>query len=303
MIRYIKNTIALFTISMLFVNCQDVIDVKLSDGSTLLVIDAWINNLDEPQVIKLNLATPYFDSSPQPAINDAIVTIKDNLGAEFVFTEDGNTGNYYYEDMSGNGFGTIGNTYTLSVNIDGVIYTSETNMGRVPVVDSIVFEDYEPTFGDDPIVDGFEGQFYAKDFVGEDDAYWIKTYKNGKYLNKPQELNYSYDAGFEVDGVTFIEPIRSGINREPDDDDDSEDSDKYPPYLSGDSVRVEIHSISVDAFWFLNEAWTQMTLGDNTIFAPPLVNVPTNIETPEGAIPAVGFFNVGAVEALEVVVP
>ena len=60
-----------------------------------------------------------------------------------------------------------------------------------------------------------------------------------------------------------------------DDGDAGDDTNEFPPYKSGDTIRVEMHSMSVEAFEFMNEALNQMTLSDATIFAPPLVNVPT----------------------------
>ena len=49
--------------------------------------------------------------------------------------------------------------------------------------------------------------FFARDPFGAGDTYWIKTYKNGSFLNKPQELNIAYDAAFDggsaSDGIVF----------------------------------------------------------------------------------------------------
>lgn len=68
-------------------------------------------------------------------------------------------------------------------------------------------------------------------------------------------------------------------------------------FVAGDSVYVEIHSISNDAWFFLNQVIIETTRagGFAALFATPLANVSTNIvpETPENRV--AGFFNVAAV--------
>lgn len=68
-------------------------------------------------------------------------------------------------------------------------------------------------------------------------------------------------------------------------------------FVAGDSVHVEIHSISNDAWFFMNQVVIETTRsgGFGALFATPLANVSTNIvpETPENRV--AGFFNVAAV--------
>lgn len=68
-------------------------------------------------------------------------------------------------------------------------------------------------------------------------------------------------------------------------------------FMAGDSVYVEIHSISNDAWFFMNQVVIETTRagGFAALFATPLANVSTNIipETPENRV--AGFFNIAAV--------
>ncbi len=308
-VKSIFKKIIVPSLAFVFVlqSCMDVINVDLPEGKTLLVVDAWINNMDEPQVIKLSYSIPYFDNSVPPAVSGAIVTVTDNNNSVFVFEEDGNSGEYFWEDSLGGVFGNLGDSYELTVITSEGAYRSSAVMNRTPTVDSFAYEEYEAPFGGDLLEEGWEAEFYARDFLGAGDTYWIKAFRNDQYLNKPLELNFAYDAGFtsgsEIDGIVLIGPLRTAINRIPDSGDDAVDTSEYPPYVSGDKIRVEIHSMTNSAFEFLNEARNQMTLGDNTIFASPLINVPTNIEKVSGEITVVGCFNVAAVEFLEEIVP
>ena len=78
-------------------------------------------------------------------------------------------------------------------------------------------------------------------------------------------------------------------------DRDTDDDFDVPPYEPGDSVRVEIHSITEEAFNFLSIAKEQMTNGDNTIFALPLANTKSNVFHSASGERALGFFNVAKV--------
>jgi Domain of unknown function (DUF4249) len=301
-----KNIIPYIALLFCFtfvLSCEDVVDVDLDPGNNQLVVDAWINNQNQPQVIRLVRTSPYFDSNPSPKETGATVSVTDDLGTVYEFSDEDNDGSYVWESTDGTPLGAVGRTYTLSiVTANNKQYTATSMMNRIMPIDSIVTEEREEELGQPA---GLYAQVYAVDFAGEGDAYWIKTYKNGAFLNKPGEMNIAYDASFtpggNLDGVAFITPIREAINRIPDTADGAVDNNDLPPYSPGDSIRVEIHSLTEDAYWFLVRSRTQMTLGDAALFAEPPSNVSTNIiplnATEPGDQP-VGFFNVAAVSEL-----
>lgn len=289
-----KKIYFFFLLALVIASCEDKIDVDLDEGKVELVVDAWINDLPEDQVIKLRNSAPYFSNTFAPEVTGATVTVTDDQGNVFNFQDEGNNGNYIWKYENNTTFGTIGNTYTLNIEHEGKTYSSATTMNPTVPVDSITWEFLDDELGEP---DGLYAQFYGRDIVGVGNAYWIKTYKNGVYLNKPQEINIAYDAGFtagaEVDGLIFITPIREAINRLA--DDEGPDNDEVPPYTEGDTIRVEIHSISTEAFTFWERTRIQLTLGDAALFAEPPANVPTNIVCDDENESPQGFFNVGAV--------
>jgi hypothetical protein len=198
-----------------------------------------------------------------------------------------------YEWSSGS-FGTIGHNYKLSITVNGETFEASSHMGRVPPIDSITFEKADNSTNKKV---RYVGEFWAVDPVGPGDAYWIRTHKEDTLLNKPSEINIAYDAGLsaggDADGVEFILPIRRGITP-----DDSNESGNPSPFLQGDSVYVEINSITIAAFNYLGEVITQTNRpgGFAELFASPIANVSTNIKNvnPSGST-ALGFFNVAAV--------
>lgn len=299
------NRNILFTLLVSFAffsSCEDVIDVELEQGNNQIVVDAWIDNLSQTQTIKLSRTSPYFDASRPPIVTGATVQIVEDNGTVYDFTDADNDGTYTWTPEPGSSFGRIGGNYGLSIiTEEGVEYVSASSMKRIMPIDSITLEDREEELGQPA---GIYAELFARDFSGEGDAYWIKSYKNGQFLNKPQEINLAWDAAFTpgsgVDGVIFITPIRQFINRVPDSGDEAEDDGDTPPWALGDSINVEIHSLNPEAFLFMEQSLTQMTLGDAGIFAEPPANVPTNIVTlnsEEASDQAIGFFNVSAVSA------
>ncbi len=295
--------IALFVVASFYWSCEDIVNVKLPVAEPVVVIDAWINNKPEAQRISVMKTIPYFENTALPGLNDAIVQVEDlTEQIVFDFPKSKDDGIYIWEPTPTQpDFGQPGNDYKLTVQLGNTVYESYSSMNRVPAIDSILFSLEN---GNNFLPDIYYlAQFYAVDLVGTGDTYWIKAWKNGQFLNKPSEINISYDAGGSpgaiIDGITFSMPTRIGINPL-----DKDENDEFlPPYEPGDSVYVELHSINNESYNFLNEVAIQTNRpgGFAELFAQPLANVSSNIliadESPE-AVKAIGFFNISAVSAM-----
>jgi len=296
--NYILFVITIFLLS----SCEDKIDLELKEDGAQLVVDAWINDQPGEQVIKLRRTISYFDNSFAPEVTGATVIVADSDSLLYFFEDADNDGNYTWTSTTGESFVKEGKDYALSIQLDGDQYISISKANRTIPIDSIGYELRVDQVGQP---DGIYAQLYAVDAVGEGDLYWIKTFKNGQFLNKPQEINLAYDGAFgpgsNSDGILFIPPIRNFINRLPDlEEGDIDDSD-VPPYAVGDNIRVEIHSLTQEAFYYMFQAAEQMTQGDNGLFATPITNVPTNIipQSDNAKEDPVGFFNVSMVSVAE----
>ncbi|HEV8511783.1 MAG TPA: DUF4249 domain-containing protein, partial [Cyclobacteriaceae bacterium] len=66
---YIKNTfkfssgLLALLMGLFFLSCEQVINPTLQSASPVLVVDAWVNNKPEKQVILLTQTQPYFDDA------------------------------------------------------------------------------------------------------------------------------------------------------------------------------------------------------------------------------------------------
>ncbi len=281
-------------VGFFLLGCEDVVDVELGEFPPQLVIDAWVNDMPELQVITLSESATYFDPNQTPRVDDATVTIirDDNQEFNFQFTENGQ---YVYDPTESGVLGEVGNTFELQIQYAGQEFCASTELFRVPEIESIELEFRDEIF----FPEGIYAQFIARDFVGLGDTYWIRTFKNGVFRNNPRELNIAFDAAFDggsgIDGLVFIPPIRDLVN--------PVDENFTPiPWLPDEIIKIEIHSISQNAFQFMEIARDQMQNGDNGIFALPLANTRSNISNCSSGELALGFFNVASVSSVSRVI-
>ncbi len=292
-----KNFIKILLISIV-VACEQDITTGLPESDPLVAFDAWLYHSATPQTIDIYTTNTYFDSSEPVGISGAtveITNINDPVDT-YSFTE-GPAGEYTWIPLTATDtFATIGGVYSLTIDIGGTTYESLTDLSAVPSIDSIYWRFDE---GDAFIEDSYFANFWARDLEGKGDTYWIKSWKNGELLNKPNEINIAYDAAFsedgDADGLFFIQPIRELINPFDFDDEDV----LINPFEPGDSIYVELNSISQDAFFFLQQVQIQTARdgGFGELFAVPLANIQSNIFSNDPNEKVVGFFNISAISS------
>ena len=287
-----------YCISLLLTSCHDIVDVDLEEAPPRLVVDAWLNNLPEKQIVKLTYTQAYFDSSLAIGIEEATVIVENKGLNKMNFRHQGQ-GNYTWTPKNGDAIAKEGDELTLSIRWNDELYIASTTVRPVPKVDSISIRIRKNQLNRG---DGHYAQLHARDIPGEGHTYWIKTFKNNIFLNKPAELNIAYDAGIDfganLDGVPFISVIQELVNGVPDNTNPLQVV-ADPPYQRGDSIRVEIHSISREAFLFLKVVRNQTTKGENAVFSLPFSNPRGNIFNPVTGEFAIGVFCVSSVESLE----
>lgn len=286
--------IILFLTAAFLSSCEDVIDLNTETGPVQLVVDGWLTNDPGEQVIKLTLSSAYFDNStPKPALN-AEVVVTDNLGTTYTFLDTEKNGTYTWKPTGNDTLGHIGRNYTLNVKYSGEEFKSYNEIRRVPPIDSMVYSEesfpFEPDKGPK---DGYTAEFYARDFVGDGDCYWIKSFRGRKrYKNTGVNISIAYDAAFNAgssaDGLIFIQPVRSSITIE-------------ELFIAQDTVGVELHSITKEAFYFLSQVRTEA--GNGGIFGTPPTNIIGNIVNKNANGPkALGYFGASAISRAETII-
>ena len=272
-------------------SCTTVIDAKLDTGPIQLSVDGTLTDQPGLQTIRLTQTAAYFNNSQPTPATSATVTVADDAGKTYRFSDPDNDGYYVWQPTGKDTLGHIGRTYQLTVAYQGETYRASSKMNRVPPVDSIIFVKRKLN----PLskTEGYRAEFYAVDIPGGVDYYRVRFFRNGELQNKPGDIITSQDGSFRgpgnaTDGLTFIVPIRRAIN--PD-----------SLYALNDVVKVEIQSLTVEAFDFWQELQTQITNGG--LFATPVANVPSNIlNANANGRKATGFFITSAVRSRSVAV-
>ena len=284
--KTIKLFLAILTV-LSFTSCEDVIQVKLDKGETIVTIDAFINDMRSQQKVRLTYTDSYFSQKPNEPVVGATVTLKDATNGQTYNFSDSNDGNYVFNLASTDTLGRVGHEYEITVTHQGNIFTSTTQMNRTTQIDSLHVEHKEAgPFGGQ---EGYLFSFLGQDPTGPDpDFYWIKSYRNGIFFNKGGDINIAWNgaSGDASDGLFFIPPIAEGITP-------FGEIFKYH-----DVCRVEIHSITRQTYDFLTQIQSQTT--NSGLFATTPENVKSNLKcTTSDKIKVVGWFSMSAVDFKE----
>jgi hypothetical protein len=268
-------------LSLAFVSCEDVIEIELDEGESQLVVDAFIDNVNRQQIVKLSMSTPYFDNNTKRFVQGATVRLVDQTGKTYNFADSSN-GRYVYVPQIGDEFCDENKSYELIINYNGEEFFAKSNVNPVPKIDSIrIISDKNPFSGDEVKL----AEFYAVDIKGRRDFYWIKSWRNDSLnkLNNPDNVSDGAFSGTGADGLPFIIPMRRTINNQ----------EKLNSV--GDSIRMELLSINEGTYDFLSDVFTQTNNGG--LFAAPPNNVRTNIKNrnPNSTKKALGWFCTGRV--------
>ena len=278
-------TVLMFGITLS--SCEDVIQVKLDEGSKLLIVDAFLNDLPKTQEIVLTNNDSYFSNKSAPPVTNANVELKDlTLNKTFVFNHT-SSGKYQLPYNALDSVMRLNHQYELNIAYEGQVYKSTTILKRAAVIDSVGANfDEDGSLGGPGAATGvYYCYLYAKDKVdATTDYYWVKTFRNDTAFNKADDMNTSIDGTngsvtSGLDSLSFTPPVTFL---------------GFKVYRKFDVCRVEIHSISKECYNFLNQAVAQINNGG--LFATTPENVKTNIVTPSSSkVKAAGWFSMSKV--------
>lgn len=219
---YIKHIGLL--LCLVFASCEDVIDVKVSEGKTRLVIEASLDwergTYGNEQIIKLSKSSPYFQTNGNNAVTGASVKVtNNNTGAEFIFTDE-NDGTYTISNF----VPIVSHEYTLEIVYDGETYIGkETLTAGVPI--SSITQSVEGGFDKELL----EVNITFNDPADEENFYLIKYIEEGDLFPVLRDMSDAFVNGNVID-----------MSWEKEDDEDKNEK----PFEVGDKVTISLYSIS-----------------------------------------------------------
>jgi len=265
---------AVILLAFLFVtfltSCEKVITLDLNEAEKKYVIEAIIT--DQPSTAKVLITqTKNFDEDNTfPGISGATVTIKENGGATTTLTE---TSQGVYQDA---GLVAVsGKTYSLSVTINGSVFTASCLMPQKVNLDTIYVTD-ELLFTDTRKIVNVE----FKEPSGRGNNYRFIQYVNNHKEDEIMIQNDDYTDGRNVNAKLFFF---------------AEDDDSTNLINSGDTVKIDMLCIDQPVYKYWFSLW-RSSLGGNQQATPS--NPVSNIQG--GAL---GYFSAQTLQTKEMVVP
>jgi hypothetical protein len=275
--RAFRESFFLPFIAILLASCEETVQLDINQVPQRVVIEAQVTDIPGLQFVRVTRSAGFYEPGATNRVADAQVIIRDDSGEQmqFVHNPGGSPDSVgYYLPASGY-TGVAGQTYTMTVSLDGQTYEAIDKLIRVTKIDSLGYRPNVFRERDEPS-DGkiWELLIYAKEPQDTEDNYLIKYYRNDSLVYDGDTDVYvlnDYGVGENIDGVP---------------------SSVY--YAPGDKARVEMYSLSRDGFLFYSDLVTVLN-SDGGMFSPPPANPRSNIS---GG--AMGFFQVSAMSSKEV---
>ncbi len=271
-LKNINSLILVFTLAI-FSACEETVIIEQGELDERVVIEGLITD-QQNHYVKLTRTRSFYATGAAEAIENAVVSVSDNIGNNHVFVHNPmnnpSENGFYYPVNSFQG--QIGAVYALDVQVDGELYTAQEELLPVTTIDSLtVFVDEDEL--DDPEEEGrFLGVlFYAQEPQDRKDQYLFKFYRDGEIVKDfPTDIYFSDDAllGEAIDDLEI-----AGY------------------YAEGEVVTVEMYSLTQEAFIFYSDLFNLLT-NDGGMFSPPPANPRTNLSN--GAL---GYFQVSALSS------
>ena len=160
--------------ALLLLSCKKIVTLKLNNVPEAIVIQGNVTNNAGPYYVTISQPVDFYVDNSFPPVSGAAVLISNSEGQTDSLTEV-SPGNYATSFIQG----APGDTYRLSVTVQGVNYTASSTMPSTVNLDSITFEENKG-FGRTRIsaVANFQ------DPAGERNYYQFVEYLDGVQLTK-----------------------------------------------------------------------------------------------------------------------
>jgi len=160
-------------LAILLCQCTEKIEVDLFDSPVKLVVEGYITNYWMQHSVQLSRTSPYFSNSPPELVSGAVITIEDS---STVYSLSESSPGLYLTDIAFPGI--PGRKYTLTIELEGKIYTASSVMPSVQSIDSIQF------IQQDNDVEYYDIALFTQEPARPGDHYFWRVYKDYNLVSK-----------------------------------------------------------------------------------------------------------------------
>ncbi|MES2275782.1 MAG: DUF4249 domain-containing protein [Bacteroidota bacterium] len=217
-----KSQLYIYSLSLLLLlnSCQRVIDVDISHGATLLVIEGNITNVTGTQTVSITKTVAYSDANVYPPVTGAAVTMTSTSG--LVTFKETQPGQYTINNFKGR----TAQVYQLNVVSDGKTYSAVSTLPTQVNLDSIGISGISVGKKTVKTV-----SVYYHDPPAIANQYYFVLYVNGQQVKRVFTINDSLSDGRIVNSTLYQDDIT---------------------LTTGDKVEVEMQCIdkNVYSYWY-----------------------------------------------------
>lgn len=268
-----KKYILLLLAAYLCSQCETPIDLDLEQHAPQYVVEGLITDQMGPQFIKITKTVAFNSTAPAERVNDAVVSLIDDLGNRYDFTK---TIDGVYEADTPFA-GSAGRTYQLDIAVEGQHFSASETLPAVAAIDSIAYRiNEEERDKADVETQFYEVLLYMNEPQATQDQYLAKFYRNGSQENSEGEEVFYFDDELLASQIRGL----------------------AAPYFYAqqDTFRFEMYSLTPKAFRYYFELDNNIN-NDGGVFSGTPANILTNLEG--GAI---GYFQTSSVVSAEVII-
>jgi len=267
--KKLKILFTIFSAAVFLISCEEVLNVDLNEANPNVVIEGLITDHPGPYIVKVTMTGDYYKNQTPPAVSNALVIISDNTGSLDTLIQT-SPGIYSTKTIAG----VKQRTYTLTVNINGNIYTATSTLPDLYPVDSLRYTYY-------PKRDLFhrEGYYplaYSQEPQNTENYYMWKFFRNDTLLNSLRNDIWIADDKVVKGNIQGLE---------------------FPyVYQKFDTASVKVFSITKEAFDFYKGLEAQIR-NDGGFFSSPPANAQGNLSN--GAL---GLFQTSSTDSVGIII-
>ncbi len=271
----------MFTILLLtLVACEELVELPVGDPQ--LVVEGWVTNENKAHRIRLSQTVPFDAERDGLPVSDATLSIEDNLGNSWdcVHSADG-----WYESQVFTG--VVGRNYQLFVVLadEQMVVSEPETLRPVDPLQSLSFTSFDTNDEQtgDPVTK-FYPVVVSTDPLATKDFYRYIGFRNGEKFNDPDQLILLSDQF-----INGADPLVNEL--------------QLFNYDAGDSVRIELWSLTVGAFNFLELIRSQTaTLGTTAGVGPATASGNLRYTDPATDNVVLGYFGASSITSISGVV-
>lgn len=192
--QLLKNIfLAIFGL-LIFISCEDVIELELKDTTPRIVIEGTLNMSTQKAEVILTKSNGFYEDTTPIFISGATATLQNETGVSITLSET-TSGVYVAENVIVNS----GEKWTIEVESEDILYTATTIAPQPAVLDTLITEIEERPFSDEPDI-----QIFAEwnDEANVSNFYRLRPYRNDTLIT--QTYNLSDDNFSDGEKITTL---------------------------------------------------------------------------------------------------